>query len=100
MMNKNFIGRMVKGLFATLTIILILISVILCTGCGNQNVLWGNFTYEHVHISDAIGGHCFELEQWNEDATGIELKIEGGETAFLSEGTYMMFSNSEACPYC
>ena len=83
-----------------LVIVLALVMMLALTACGNQNLLWGNFTYEHVHISDAIGGHCFDLEQWNEDATGIELKIEGGSTVFLSEGTYMMFSDSDACPYC
>lgn len=83
-----------------IAVMLILVMALALTACGNQNVLWGNFTYEHVHISDAIGGHCFNLEQWNEDATGIELKIEGGSTVFLSEGTYMMFSDSDACPYC
>ena len=83
-----------------IAVMLILVMALALTACGNQNLLWGNFTYEHVHISDAIGGHCFNLEQWNEDATGIELKIEGGSTVFLSEGTYMMFSDSDACPYC
>lgn len=83
-----------------IAVMLILVMALALTACGNQNLLWGNFTYEHVHISDAIGGHCFNLEQWNEDATGIELKIEGGSTVFLSEGTYMMFSDSNACPYC
>ena len=83
-----------------LVIVLVLAMMLALAGCGNQNLLWGNFTYEHVHISDAISGHCFDLEQWNEDATGIELKIEGGSTVFLSEGTYMMFSDSSVCPYC
>lgn len=83
-----------------IAVMLILVMALALTACGNQNLLWGNFTYEHVHISDAIGGHCFNLEQWNEDATGIELKIEDGSTVFLSEGTYMMFSDSDACPYC
>lgn len=83
-----------------IAVMLILVMTLALTACGNQNLLWGNFTYEHVHISDAIGGHCFNLEQWNEDAAGIELKIEGGSTVFLSEGTYMMFSDSDVCPYC
>ena len=83
-----------------LVIVLVLAMMLALAGCGNQNLLWGNFTYEHVHISDTIEGYCFDLEQWNEDATGIELKIEGGSTVFLSEGTYMMFSDSSVCPYC
>ena len=83
-----------------LVIVLVLAMMFALAGCGNQNLLWGNFTYEHVHISDAIEGHCFDLAQWNEDATGIELKLDNGSTIFLSEGTYMLFSHKMMCPYC
>ena len=83
-----------------IVIMLIFVMTLALTACGNQNLLWGNFTYKHVHISDAIDGYCFNIEQWNEDDTGIELKLEDGSTIFLSEGTYMMFSDSDACPYC
>ena len=83
-----------------LVIVLVVAMMLALTACGNQNLLWGNFTYEHVHISDTIEGYCFDLAQWNEDATGIELKLDNGSTVFLSEGTYMLFSHKMVCPYC
>ena len=86
-------------------IFVILISlVILCTlltSCGNQAILDpGNFSFKHVHITDYVEGHCFDIEKWWDNESGVEVRFTNGEGAFFSEGTYQMFESKAECPYC
>lgn len=86
-------------------IFVILISlVILCTlltSCGNQAILDpGNFSFKHVHITDPIEGHCFDIEKWWDNENGVEVRLSNGEGVFLSEGTYQLFESKATCPYC
>ena len=86
-------------------IFVILISlVILCTlltSCGNQAILDpGNFSFKHVHITDHIEGHCFDIEKWWDNENGVEIRLSNGEGVFLSEGTCQLFESKTTCPYC
>ena len=86
-------------------IFVILISlVILCTlltSCGNQAILDpGNFSFKHVHITDPIEGHCFDIEKWWDNENGVEVRLSNGEGVFLSEGTCQLFESKTTCPYC
>lgn len=82
-------------------IILILMSVVLI-GCGNQAIFDpGTFNFTHIHIFDGVEGHCYNITKWWEnDGTSIEVRIEGGEGIFCSEGTYQLFESSDICAYC
>ena len=79
-----------------------LIFVITClTGCGNMAILDpGNFSFKHVHITDHLEGHCFEIDKWWDNESGIEVRTTNGDGIFLSEGTYQLFESKTACPYC
>ena len=68
-------------------IFVILISlIILCTlltSCGNQAILDpGNFSFKHVHITDPIEGHCFDIEKWWDNENGVEVRLSNGEGIF------------------
>ena len=85
----------------------IIFILIICTllfsfcSCGNRAILDpGNFTYKHIHISDAVEGYCLNISKWWEGEAGIEVRTEAGNGIFCSEGTYQLFESASACPYC
>ena len=69
-------------------------------GCGNISYGMGNFTFNHVHISDNINGYCATIKRWHDDEQGVELHTEEFGNVFCSEGTYTLFENMSKCPYC
>lgn len=79
-----------------------LLLVIAClTGCGNRAILDpGNFNFKHVRITDHTEGHCFEIDKWWDNESGIEVRTADGNGIFLSEGTYQLFESKITCPYC
>ena len=80
-------------------LVTILLTLTLCS-CGNMSLGLGNFTFEHVHFTDAIEGHCATVEKWYDGETGIEVKTTEYGSMYLSEGEYMLFGSGENCPYC
>ena len=68
--------------------------------CGNESWGVGNYTYEHVHISDSVDGYCATVKSWHDNEMGIELHTEEFDDIYLSEGTYILFSDANSCPYC
>lgn len=86
--------------FISIVIILVIVMVT-ASGCGNRAILDpGNFNFKHVHISDDVEGHCFDITKWWDNENGVEVKTTSGDGIFLSEGTYQMFESAESCPYC
>ena len=84
-----------------LLICVISVLLIMCTSCGNRAILDpGNFTYTHVHTSDAVSGHCWDIDKWWDNSNGIEVRTTDGAGVFLSEGTYQLFESKSACPHC
>lgn len=83
-------------------ILVITIMLITLCSCGNMAVIDpGNFTYKHVHVSDAIEGHCFAIDKWWDSGNGIEVRrADSGDGVFLSEGSYQLFESASTCPYC
>ena len=68
--------------------------------CGcNQNIGIGNYSYKHAHFSDGTSGYCVTVTSWHDDDMGCEIHTPTGDL-FLSEGTYILFSDAEECPYC
>lgn len=81
-------------------LLLILIATCLVS-CGNRAILDpGSFKFTHVHMSDNVEGHCYDIDKWWDNESGIEVRTTGGSGIFLSEGTYQMFESKSACPYC
>lgn len=81
-------------------LILVMLIVTSLCGCGNQSIGFGNYTFTHVHITDAVEGHCAEVNKWYSSETGIELLTEEFGSVFCSEGTYLLFGDSSNCPFC
>lgn len=82
--------------------LLLVIVVMMCclTSCGNQSLGLGNFTFEHIHFSDAIHGRCATIEKWYDNERGIEVKTEEYGSMYLSEGSYILIEDGAHCPYC
>jgi hypothetical protein len=82
--------------------LLLVIVVMMCclASCGNQSLGLGNFTFEHIHFSDAIGGHCATIEKWYDNSEGIEVKTKEFGSMYLSEGSYILVEDGTHCPYC
>lgn len=88
-----------KKIFAVC--ILVAIVVMCFASCGNKAFLDpGSFKFEHVHVTDHVEGHCFNIEKWWDNESGIEVRTTNGDGMFLSEGTYQLFESADACPYC
>lgn len=84
-----------------ITLILTVLIVVICfTGCGNMSMGFGNFSYDHVHFFNYQGAHCATIEKWYDGSTGIEIKTEEYDSIFLAEGCYMLFEDSDSCPWC
>lgn len=83
--------------------IAIALAAILClmmlVGC-NENWGFGNYSWKHIHFSDAIEGHCATISSWHDNTTGIEVHTVECGSMFLSEGSYILFENASGCPYC
>jgi hypothetical protein len=81
---------------------LLVIVIMMCylASCGNQSLGLGNFTFEHIHFSDAIGGHCATIEKWYDNSEGIEVKTKEFGSMYLSEGSYILIEDGTHCPYC
>lgn len=85
--------------------LIILVIALIClvcvlTGCGNMSMGVGNYTFKHIHISDAIDGYCATVEKWYDNENGIEVKTSEYGSVYLAEGTYMLFGEATHCPYC
>lgn len=82
-----------------ITTIILIVVVCLCS-CGNMSMGFGNFTFEHVHFSDTIEGHCATVEKWYDNETGIEVQTTEYGAMYLSEGSYQLITSGDNCPYC
>lgn len=68
---------------------------------GNMSYGWGNYNYNHICIIAGNDHHCYEVEKWwDNEGTGIEVKVENGGYIFVSEGTYHIYSQSSDCGFC
>jgi Leu/Phe-tRNA-protein transferase len=68
--------------------------------CGNNSIGFGNYTYRHIHFSDAVEGHCATVDTWYDNTTGIEVRTVEYGSAFFSEGTYSLYEDGSKCPFC
>ena len=88
-----------KKIFVLFVVSLLMIACL--SGCGNMAILDpGNFKYTHVHLSDSVEGHCYDIDKWWDNESGVEVRTTSGNGIFLSEGTYQLFESKTSCPYC
>ena len=83
-----------------IAIILAMVLALSLSACGNESWGVGNYTFTHVHISDAVEGHCATVNSWHDNESGIELHTKEFGDIYLSEGTYMLFNGGSDCPFC
>lgn len=83
-----------------LAITLVIIMTLSLCACGNMSMGLGTYDFTHIHFSDSLEGHCVDISKWYDDSTGVEILTVDGGSIFLSEGTYIMFSDSDCCPFC
>lgn len=83
-------------------VILLLISAMLIIAlCSCNKQMFGTYNFTHVHICDNAGHTAdYKIESWTEqsETPGIEVKIQGYGSMWLSEGTYILYTDK--CPLC
>ena len=80
--------------------IVMIIAMALCLCACNENWGFGNYSWKHVHFSDAVSGHCATISSWHDNTTGIALHTIECGAIFLSEGSYILFESGSDCPFC
>lgn len=83
-----------------IAIAIMCIMLFVLVGCGNRSLGLGNYSFKHIHFTDAVGGHCATVEKWYENESGIEVNTKEYGAIWCSEGTYIMFESGDRCPYC
>lgn len=78
---------------------LIVLCLSLC-GCGNMSMGFGNFEFRKIHVDTYHYSGCFTVEKWYDADNGVEVKTAEAGSLFLSEGTYMLLSGEQDCPFC
>lgn len=89
-----------KRIISIALICVILLSVMtLCSCNSNRNIGVGTLNFKKVHIFIEYGyGTCFDISSWREAEIGVEVKVDGYGSLWLSEGTYMLVGDK--CPIC
>ena len=78
---------------------LIVVLIFSFIACGNKNYGFGNYTFTHARISDHINAYCVDIDSWHDNDMGIELHTYEYGNVYVSEGSYILFGNSEDCPF-
>lgn len=79
-------------------IMLVVMCVMMFTGCGNMSWGFGNFTFEKIHVDTHNYNDCFTVEKWYDNSNGIEVKTKEAGFLYLAEGMYMLIEDD--CPFC
>lgn len=80
-------------------IVLLMVATLgIMAGCGNQSIGFGEFTFKKVHVDTYHYSGCFTVKKWHDDSSGIEVKTKEAGSMFLSEGTYVLIEGN--CPFC
>ena len=86
-----------KKLFSFLLILTVLVMML----CSCNKKLFGTYNFTHVHICDSAGHTAdYAIQSWTEqsETPGVEVKINGYGSMWLSEGTYILYTDK--CPLC
>lgn len=80
-----------------LLILLLIVSVIGTSGCGNYEIFDTTYTFEYVHLHKT--NECLKIKAWT-DYEGEQIQVT------LEDDTVLLVSNINAdlikgnCPYC
>ena len=80
-----------------LLILLLIVSVIGTSGCGNNEIFDTTYTFEYVHLHKT--NECLKIKAWT-DYEGEQIQVT------LEDDTVLLVSNINAdlikgnCPYC
>lgn len=74
------------------------LSLFTLTGCGNEGLSFGNYSFKRVHFSVGSNECCAEIQSWHDNEIGCEVKLKDGNVLYLSEGSYILIK--EECPIC
>lgn len=89
--------RKILNLTCCLTCFILIL--LMMAGCGNMSVGIGNYEFGGIHIDTYNVVGCHEIETWYDNENGLEVKIKGGNSIFISEGTtYILYEDK--CPIC
>ena len=55
---------------------------------------------DYAKTGGGDSGQCFNISSWHDNELGVELHMANGDSMYCSEGTYLLFSDASACPYC
>ena len=79
--------------------LIVIISFTILCSCNRS--MFGTYNFTHVHICDNAGHTAdYAIKSWTEqsETPGVEVKIEGYGSMWLSEGTYILYTDK--CPIC
>ena len=77
-----------------------LMSIFSFASCGNMSMGIGTYTFNHVCMDSGTETRCVDVDKWYDYETGIEVKSKDGGRFWLSEGTYILVSEKDDCPFC
>lgn len=68
---------------------------------SNYSWDYGSYKYYHICVTAGADHSCFDIARWYcDDSLGLEIKLENGKFIYVSEGSYIIFSDKETCPFC
>ena len=79
-------------------LMIMILTLLMLTGCGNMSLGLGNYTYKKVHVDTYNYNGCFTIEKWYNSDTGIEVKTKEAGSLYFAEGMYMLIEDE--CPFC
>ena len=87
-----------RRIISIVLLCVIVMSLTMLCAC-NKNIGIGTYKFTKVHIFIEDGyGSCFDISSWREAEVGVEVKVSGCGSLWLSEGTYMLVEDK--CPIC
>ena len=81
-----------------IVMIMVVLMILVFTGCGNMSMGVGNYTFEKIHVDTHNYSGCFTVEKWYDNESGIEVKTKEAGSMYLAEGMYMLIEDE--CPFC
>ena len=81
-----------------IAMIMVVLMILVFTGCGNMSMGIGNFTFRKIHVDTHSYSGCFTVEKWYDSENGIEVKTKESGSMYLAEGMYVLIEDE--CPFC
>ena len=89
---------MKKRIVSVIMLVIMVITMLSLTGCGNMSLGMGNYEFKKIHVDTYNNNFCLEIEKWYDSETGIEVDTKDFDGLCFSEGTYILIEDE--CPFC